>query len=66
MVHTRLIEDGVRVDRRAEVAAAGRKSTGDTGFCGQREVVEDVLFGRDAGDGTVTLLGAGDLEGSVG
>src|SRR5208337_2455754 len=45
-----LVDDGVRVDRDAEVQRAGRHPADDTGFGGQCQIVEDVFFSGDAGD----------------
>jgi hypothetical protein len=41
-----LVDDGLRVDRRAEVQPAGRNATHHAGLGGERDEVDDVLFGR--------------------
>ena len=44
-----LIQDGLRIYRRAEIQPPGRHAAHRTGFGGQREVVQDVLLGRHIG-----------------
>ena len=54
----RLVDDRLRIDGRAEVEARGRNAADDAGLGRQREQVDDLLFGRDAGD----ALGHADAE----
>src|SRR5207342_3832257 len=44
-----LIQDGLRIYRRAEIQPPGRHAAHRTRFGGQREVVQDVLLGRHIG-----------------
>ena len=45
-----LVDDRLRIDRRAEIEASGRYAADDTGFSGQRQQVRDLLLVGDVGD----------------
>jgi hypothetical protein len=45
-----LVDDGLGIDGRAEIEPAGRHAADHAGFGGQREQVDDLFLGRDAGD----------------
>ena len=53
-----LLQDGVGVQRRAEVEAALRHAADDAGLGGQRHMLEQALLGSDGGD----ALGHADAE----